>query len=128
LDSKACRERGEEKAVQLGFSIGREHFRGYVRTLVENRDEAFDLLRLSLTAPRFDPQEVERVRAQVIARLTRETTSPSDIAGKRWWAAAFPGHPYGRPVTGTLESVPRIDAGDLKAYARRIFAKDNLKV
>jgi zinc protease len=128
LDSKAFHERLEEKAVQLGFSSGRDHFRGHLRTLVEHRDAAFELLRLALTAPRFEPEEVERVRGQVLARLTRETTSPNDIAGKRWWAAAFPDHPYGRPVAGTLESVPRIGVDDLKTYARRVFAKDNLKI
>src|SRR5262249_53369356 len=45
-----------------------------------------------------------------------------------WWATAFPGHPYGRPVTGTLESVPRIEVADLKTYVRHMFAKDNLTV
>jgi len=128
LDSKAFHERLEEKAVQLGFSAGRDHFRGYVRTLTENRDAAFELLRLALTAPRFDEQEVERMRAQTMAKLTRETTSPNDISGKQWWAAAFPHHPYGRPVAGTLESVPRIGVDDLKAYTRGVFARDNLKV
>jgi zinc protease len=128
LDSKTFHERLEEKAVQLGFSTGRDHFRGYVRTLTEHRDAAFDLLRLALTAPRFEPQEVERVRAQVLARLTRETTSPNDIAGKRWWSAAFPHHPYGRPVAGTLETVPHIGVDDLKTYTRSVFAKENLKV
>jgi zinc protease len=128
LDSKTFHERLEEKAVQLGFSTGRDHFRGYVRTLTEHRDAAFELLRLALTAPRFEPQEVERVRAQVLARLTRETTSPNDIAGKRWWSAAFPHHPYGRPVAGTLETVPHIGVDDLKTYTGRVFAKENLKV
>jgi zinc protease len=128
LDSKAFHERLEEKAIQLGFSAGRDHFRGWLRTLTENREQAFELLRLALTAPRFDPQEVERVRGQVIARLTRESTSPNDISGKRWWSTAFPGHPYGRPVSGTLESVPRIGADDLKTYTRRVFARDKLKI
>jgi len=128
LDSKAFHERLEEKAIQLGFNAGRDHFRGWLRTLVENRDQAVELLRLALTAPRFDPEEVERVRAQVIARLTRESTSPNDISGKRWWSTAFPGHPYGQPVSGTLESVPGITVADLKDYTRRVFAKDNLKI
>ena len=128
LDAKAFHERLEEKAIQLGFSTGRDHVRGWLRTLKENRDAAFDLLRLALTAPRFDPQEVERVRGQVIARLTRETTNPSELSGKRWWSVAFPGHPYGRPVSGTLETVPRITADDLKDYTRRVFARDKLKV
>jgi len=128
LDSKAFHERLEETAVQLGFNSGRDHFRGHLRTLKEHRDDAFELLRLALTAARFEPQEVERVRGQVLAKLTRETTSPNDIAGKRWWAAAFPDHPYGRPVAGTLETVPHINVDDLKNYTRRVFARDNLKI
>jgi zinc protease len=128
LDSNSFQERLEEKAIKLGFSAGRDHFRGSLRTLAEHRDDAFDLTRLALTAPRFDAAEVERIRAQMIAKLTRETTSPNDIAGKRWWSAAFPGHPYGRPVSGSLETVPRITAGDLRDYTRRVFARDNLKI
>jgi predicted Zn-dependent peptidase len=76
LDSKAYHERLEEKAIQLGFNSGRDHFRGWIRMLKENREQAFELLRLALNAPRFDPEEVERIRAQVAAKLTRETTSP----------------------------------------------------
>ncbi len=128
LDSKAFHERLEEKAIQLGFSAGRDRFRGSLRTLVEHRDEALELLRLALTLPRFDGDEVERIRSQVLAGLRRETTSPNEIAGKRWWSTAFPDHPYGRPVSGTLESVPHIGVGDLKDYARRVFARDTLKV
>jgi zinc protease len=128
LDAKTFHERLEAKAIQLGFSASRDRFRGSLRTLTEHRAEAFELLRLSLTAPRFDAAEVERIRGQVIARLTRETTSPNEIAGKRWWSTAFPTHPYGRPVNGTLESVPRIDSADLKAYTGRVLARDNLKI
>jgi zinc protease len=128
LDAKTFHERLEAKAIQLGFSTSRDYFRGSLRTLTEHRAEAFELLRLSLTAPRFEAAEVERIRGQVIARLTRETTSPNEIAGKRWWSTAFPTHPYGRPVNGTLESVPRIDSADLKTYVGRVLARDNLKV
>ena len=128
LDAKTFHERLEAKAIQLGFSTSRDNFRGSLRTLTEHRVEAFELLRLSLTAPRFEAAEVERIRGQVIARLTRETTSPNEIAGKRWWSTAFPTHPYGRPVNGTLETVPRIDSADLKAYVGRVLARDNLKV
>jgi zinc protease len=128
LDAKTFHEQLEAKAIQLGFSTSRDYFRGSLRTLTEHRAEAFELLRLSLTAPRFDAAEVERIRGQVVARLTRETTSPNEIAGKRWWSTAFPTHPYGRPVNGTLETVPRIDNADLKTYVGRVLARDSLKV
>jgi len=128
LDSKAFQDRLERKAIEMSFSAGRDNIRGSLRTLVENRDEAFDLLRLSLTAPRFDASDVELNRAQIMSMLRRETTSPGDIANKRWWETAFEGHPYGRPVSGTLESVPNITVADLKAYAQRTVTRQNLKI
>jgi zinc protease len=128
LDSKAFKDRLERRAIELSFQTGRDYVRGTLRTLKENRDEAFDLLRLALTAPRFDAKDVERVRAQTNSRLQRQTTSPNDIASKTWWETAFPGHPYGRPVLGTLESLARITTDDLKAYTGRMLAREFLKV
>ncbi|MCL6645886.1 MAG: insulinase family protein, partial [Dehalococcoidia bacterium] len=128
LDAKAFHERLEERAIQLSFYSTRDHVRGSLRTLVEHREHAFDLLRLALTAPRFDSEAIERVRAQLLARLRRESTSPNEIASRRWWETAFGKHPYGRPVHGTLESVPRIGPDDLRAYVRRVFARDTLKI
>jgi zinc protease len=128
LDAEAFHERLEENAIELGFSVGRDYFRGSLRTLSANRDLGFDLLRLSLTAPRFDEEAVERIRTQLLSDLRRATTSPNEIASELWWRTAFAGHPYGRPVHGTLESVPRIGAADLKAYTRRVFARSSLKI
>jgi zinc protease len=128
LDARAFQERLEARAIQINFSSGRDHFRGSLTTLSANLDEATDLLRLALTAPRFDAEPIERIRAQVLAGLRRGTTSPNDISNKQWWAAAFPGHPYGRPNNGTLESVTQIKADDLKGYVGRVFARDALTI
>ncbi len=128
LDSKTYHERLENHAIDLRFRVGRDYFRGSLRTLNEHRDEAFDLLRLALTEPRFDADAVERVRGQVLAGLRRETTNPNNLASRSWWRTAFPGHPYGRESKGTLETVPRITAADLRDYVRRVFARNELTV
>jgi zinc protease len=128
LDAKAFHQRLERKSIELGFSAGRDHVRGSLRTLKENRDEAFDYLRLALTAPRYDPDAVERARAELVSRLQRQSTSPNDIASRTWWQTAFPGHPYGRSVSGTADSAARIGVDDLKAYARRVLARAKLKI
>jgi zinc protease len=128
FDSKAFHDRLERKAIELNFSADRESIHGSLRTLTENRDEAFEDLRLGLNAPRFDAADVELNRAQILSGLRRATTSPGDIANRRWWEIAFAGHPYGRPVSGTLESVPAVTIDDLKAYTKRVLARANLKV
>ena len=128
FDAMTFQNRLERKAVELSFRAGRDYLRGTLRTLKENREEAFDYLRLALTEPRFDAQAVERTRAQIISRLQRETMSPNDMASRNWWATAFPSHPYGRPVNGTLEALPHITVDDLRAYTGRVLARSNLKI
>jgi zinc protease len=128
VDSKSFHERLEAKAIEIGFTATRDYMSGSLRTLTENQDEAFDLLKLALTAPRFDAPDVERIREQTLSGLRRATTSPNELASQRWWATAFAGHPYARPPRGTLESVPAITVDDLKSFTRKVFARDNLKV
>ncbi|HEX4408703.1 MAG TPA: pitrilysin family protein [Xanthobacteraceae bacterium] len=128
LDFRAYHDRLERKAIELSFSADRDTLRGAMRTLTENRDEAFDLLRMALTSARFDAANVELNRAQILSQLRRQTTSPGDIANRRWWETAFQGHPYGRAVNGSLETVPNISIDDLKAYTHRVLARSNLKL
>ena len=128
LDSTAFTDRLERKAIQMNFSAQRDTIHGALRTLTENRDDAFELLRLAVTVPRFDAKDVEISRAQILSLLRRETTSPTDIASQRWWETAFEGHPYGRPVNGTSETVSSISIADLKSYAHRVLARQNLKI
>jgi zinc protease len=127
-EANAFHDRLERKAIEMSFRTGRDYLRGMMRTLKDNRDEAFDYLRLALTEPRFDSAAVERERAQILSRLRREALSPNDMASRSWWATAFPGHPYGQPVNGTLESVAKITVDDLKSYTRRALARDNVKI
>ena len=128
LDGKTFHERLENHAIELRFQVARDYFHGSLRTLNEHRDEAFDLLRLALSAPRFEADAVERVRGQMLALVRRDSTNPNTLASNRWWETAFPGHPYGRESRGTLETVPRITADDMRDYVRRAFARDELTI
>jgi zinc protease len=128
LDSKTFHERLDRRAIELSFSVTRDYFRGSLRMLRDNKDEAFDLLRTSLTSPHFDGVDVERIRSQVLSGLRRDTTNPTALAGRKFLQVAFGDHPYGRQASGTLETVPGISIADLKDYVRRVLAKDTLKI
>ncbi len=128
LDSQGFQQRLNDLAVDFRFSAGIDDFTGSMRAITDRRAEAFELLRLALTAPRFDAEPVERIRGQLLARLADEATDPGSIADRAWWHATFPGHPYGWQTSGTEAGVRAIDAGAMRAYVRRIFARDNLVV
>jgi zinc protease len=128
MSGPAYHEQLERYAIELSFGSGRDNFSGSLRTLTDNQAHAVELLRIALNAPHFEPEAVERIRGQIISGLRSEATSPEQIASKSWWATAFKGHPYGRPVNGTPESVAAITTPDLHSYVRQVFARDNLKV
>src|ERR1044072_4556365 len=94
LDSKTYHERLDRRAIELSFSSTRDYFRGSLRMLKDNKDEAFDLLQLALTSARFDAADVERIRAQVLSGLRRDTTTPSSLASRKFLEVAYGDHPY----------------------------------
>jgi zinc protease len=126
LDSQAFQRKLEDLSIRLSFDADRDNFGGTLTTLSANRDIAFDLLRLSLTDPRFDAEPVERIRNQLEARLRLDDEDPEARANRRLWAALFPDSPYGRPPLGTPESLRRIERADLVRFAEQRLARDNM--
>ncbi|WP_457091695.1 M16 family metallopeptidase, partial [Microvirga sp. P5_D2] len=101
---------------------------GALKTLVKHADEAFELLRLALVEPRFDQDSIERVRAQTIAGLKYQQNDPGVMATRRFFEEGFAGHPYGRPTSGTPESVAAITRDDLVAMHRAMIARGRVKI
>jgi len=128
LDSLAFRRALETQAISISFDAGPDVFSGSLRTLTENRERAFELLRLALTAPRFDAEPVERIRAQILTGLKFDAEDPQQIAQRRLAALMFPDHPYGRPPKGTPESVKAITVDDLRGFVRTRLTRDRLKI
>ena len=128
LTSEQFQMRTEELAMRMSFEDGKDSFYGNFETLTANREKTVELLRLALTKPRFDAEATERVRQQLLAGLVYAARDPDKVAGREWYATAFAGHTYARPANGTKETVSAIASADLAAYAKKNFARGNLKV
>jgi len=128
LDSREFQQRLNDLAIDFRFNAGIDDFTGSMRTLTENRDQAFELLRLALTEPRFDAEPVERIRGQLLAILADESSDPGSIADRVWWHTAFADHPYGRQTSGTVAGIKAIAVEDLRGFVASRFARDDLLV
>ena len=128
IESQAFQGELEQKAIRLSFDAGLDLFDGSLQTLTKNRDRAFELLRLALSEPRFDEEPVERIRAQILARIKARENDANRIAGRTFRKLLFGDHPYARPVDGTLESVAAVTREDLRAFVARRFARSNLVI
>ncbi|ALG69707.1 zinc protease [Azospirillum thiophilum] len=127
-DSQAFQARLQDNAIALGFDAGRDGFSGSLRTLTERRGEALELTRLALTEPHFAQEALDRMRASIMASLKRDLGDPNYVARRQFYATAFPGHPYGGEIRGTLDSLPAIAPDDLRAFVKGQFGRDRLVV
>jgi len=128
LDARTFQAKLRDKAITLAFDTDADAYSGSLRTLSENREEAFEMARLSLTEPRFEQEALERMRAATIARLKSEATDPDAIAERVFFQTAFPESVYGRPTRGTPESLSAVTREDLLNFARTKLGRDNLDV
>ncbi len=128
LDSQSFQATLQNLSIRLSFDAGLETFQGSLRTLTENRQTAFDLLRLALSEPRFDEEPVERIRSQIQVQLARDSENPNAIARRALRELMFPGHPYSRQVHGTPESIQAIGGDDMRRFVSERFARDALIV
>lgn len=128
LDSREFARALESLAASFSFDASDDSVSISARFLTENRDQVLALLRDAIHSPRFDPDAVERVRAQVIASLQNDTKNPDSIARQTFSKRAFGDHPYGSDGEGTIKSVSALTREDLQQAHRDVFARDRLYI
>ncbi|NKD55240.1 MULTISPECIES: M16 family metallopeptidase [unclassified Haematospirillum] len=128
LDSQAFRRVLETQAINLGYGSSMDATTGFLLTTTGTLDEAFDLLRLTLTAPRFDKAPLERLRHEYTASLSLKQEDPGDAAGRTMTALLFGDHPYARPLEGTPQSIRSMRVKDLRAHMKSSMTRDRLKI
>ncbi|MBI1252367.1 MAG: insulinase family protein [Alphaproteobacteria bacterium] len=121
-DANAFKQRLEDLTMSLGFGADDDGVGMSLVTLTRNRDEAFALARLALTAPRFDEAPLARIRRQVEIGLRQRETNAGFLAGRALDDALIPGHPYARYAT--QQSVDAITRDAIVARHAQAFSRN----
>lgn len=128
LDAAAFQAILDRDSIRLSFGADRDYVTGSLRTLTATSEEAFRLLKLALTAPRFDAEPLERIRTQTLANLKRAERDPSARAGEAFGRAIYGDHPYFRSAADSLNGMPNIAADDMRAFMKDTMTRGNLKI
>ncbi len=128
LDETAIAEQLADIGANLGGSADTDRASVSLRTLSarDKRDTALAILKDVLQAPHFDAAVFEREKARTIAGLKEAMTRPDSMAGKAFWAALYPNHPYGRQATP--ESVAALNRDDMAAFHARYYNAANASI
>jgi zinc protease len=128
LDETAIAEQLADIGANLGGGADTDRASVALRTLSakDKREPALAILKAVLHQPLFDAAIFEREKARTIAGLKEAMTRPDSIAGKAFWAAMYPNHPYGRQATP--ESVAALNRDDLAAFHARYYVAANASI
>ncbi|MBU1363846.1 MAG: insulinase family protein [Gammaproteobacteria bacterium] len=128
FDENAIAEQLADIGASLGGGADTDRAGISLRTLSapDKREPALAILNSVLHAPRFDAAIFAREKARTIASLKEAMTRPDSIAGKAFWAAMYPNHPYGHQATP--ESIAALSRNDLVAFHARYYNAANANI
>jgi zinc protease len=69
-----------------------------------------------------------RAKDQLLVAQREVEDDPEALAGEAWYAAAFPGHAYGRPLYGTPQTVAKLNRADLLAEMKALMSRDVMRI
>ncbi len=114
-DARSFAAATESLAASFSYDVRDDTLSVSAKFLTENQDQAIALLKESLINPRFDPDAVERVRAQVISGIQSDLRDPRSIASTEMGRRVYGVHPYAFNYQGSVESVSTLTREDIIA-------------
>ena len=123
-------DRLERVGAQLGASSRRDSAVVSLRSLTDPRylQPAVETVARLLKEPTFAPEDLNRVRQQMLTALQGRAQSPGAIAQDAFYQALYGSHPYGSPPHGTAVSLNAITRDDVRDFHRRHYTVANVVV
>jgi predicted Zn-dependent peptidase len=113
---------------QLDASTGKENANYSIKVLDEHLPEAIDIVSDLVLRPRFAPDDIEKEKGVVIEEIKMVEDMPDDLVHELMLQGHWTGHPLGRPILGTAESVSSLTPGALREYFDGAYTSDRLVV
>lgn len=121
-------DRLAEIGATLSVSGGPDYVSLRVECPAKNQRTALEILADVATGPTFPPDEIEKVRGDILSSIRARGDRPFDATNVEFYARLYTHAPYARPVEGTETSVAGITELDLRELMKRHLTGRNLVI
>jgi predicted Zn-dependent peptidase len=97
-----------------------------VKSLSDHVPIALDVLSDLVLNPVFAPNDIERERGVILEEIKVDEDNPDVLVHELFTQSFWKGHPLGKPILGTTETVGRLDQQQLFAYHGDWFHGGNM--
>jgi zinc protease len=112
--------------VDLTASGGSNSFYVGFNLVASDFERAMRLLAEMIQHPTFPPEEVDRMREQLLAGLARRRSDWLNETADFFRQEFFGEHPYRWPVQGSEDALQEMTSADLKEFHEKFVSADNM--
>ncbi|HEX7487255.1 MAG TPA: pitrilysin family protein [Vicinamibacterales bacterium] len=113
---------------QLDAFTAKEYASYYIKVLDEHLPRALDVLSDIVLHPAFDAEDIEREKKVILEEIKMVEDTPDDLVHELFTQSFWEGHPLGRPILGTPETVDALTQEALRNYFRRVHTANNFVI
>ena len=133
---KGTRSRSVRDIAETFDSIGgdlnafssKEYTCLYARVVDHHLDVAVDVLSDLFLHPTLKQADLEAERTVILEEINMHEDAPAELVHDLFNSAVFTGHPLGRRVIGTADSIRATSSEDARDYWQRFYTEPNLIV
>src|ERR1700728_1660720 len=121
---KGTKSRSAEQIARSVDSIGggldaftsKELVSYNVKVLDEHLPEAFDVVADLVRNPLFHEEDIEKEKGVILEELKMEVDNPESLIHEIFSSHFWKGHPLGRPILGTKQTIRTFDRDKIESY------------
>jgi predicted Zn-dependent peptidase len=113
---------------QLDAFTAKEYASYYIKVLDEHLPLAIEILSDIVLHPRFDGGDIEREKKVILEEIKMVEDTPDDLVHELFTQSLWEGHPLGRPILGTPDTVETLTRDALGDYFGRVYTADNFVI
>ena len=113
---------------QLDAFTAKEYAGYYIKVLDEHLPRAVDILADVVLHPALDADDIEREKKVILEEIKMVEDTPDDLVHELFTESFWEGHPLGRPILGTPDSVERLTGDVLRRYFERVYVPGNFVI
>ena len=133
---KGTKNRSAEQIARSVDSIGggldaftsKELVSYNVKVLDEHLPEAFDVVADLVRNPLFQEDDIEKEKGVILEELKMEVDNPEYLIHEIFSSNFWKGHPLGRPILGTKQTIRAFDRDKVERYYRQFYTPSNILI
>src|SRR5580704_17993133 len=133
---KGTKNRSAEQIARSVDSIGggldaftsKELVSYNVKVLDEHLPEAFDVVTDLVRNPLFAADDIEKEKGVILEELKMEVDNPEYLIHEIFSSRRWKGHPLGRPILGTKQTIRAFDRDKVERYYRQFYTPSNILI